>query len=97
MADVAIPGFRKYWTEKLASLNSQCHAITNKYPEAGSIVQQVYIVLNDIEILAGCTPAKVGESPEWTTIVNSARRTEQTFANVWMGSRFLARFTARTQ
>jgi hypothetical protein len=55
----------------LASLNSQCHVITNKYPEAGTVVQQVHKVLNDIEILAGCTPAKVGESSQWTSLVNS--------------------------
>jgi hypothetical protein len=56
----------------MASSNSQCHAITNKYPEADSVVQQVHKVLDDIETLAGCTPAKVGGSPEWTTVVNSA-------------------------
>jgi hypothetical protein len=63
MVDVPVPGFRKYWAQKLASLNPQCHAIMKKYPEAGSVVQ-VHKVLNEIEILAGCTPAKVGESPE---------------------------------
>jgi hypothetical protein len=62
----------------LASLNSQCRAITNKYPEASTVVQQVHKVLNDIESLAGCTPAKVGESSEWTSIVNSE---EQNRAN----------------
>jgi hypothetical protein len=72
MTGVPVPGFRKYWTQKLASLNSQCHAITNKYSEAGSVVQQVHKVLNDVEVLAGYTQAKVGESPKWTTIVNSA-------------------------
>jgi hypothetical protein len=78
MADVPVPGFRKYWTQKLASLNSQCHAIINKYPEAGSVVQ-VHKVLNEIEILAGCTPAKVGENPEWTTIVNSTEENRSNF------------------
>jgi hypothetical protein len=34
----------------------------DKYPEAASVVQQLYKMLNDIEILAGCTPAKVGEA-----------------------------------
>jgi hypothetical protein len=63
MADVPVPGLRKYWTQKLASLNSQCHAIMNKYSEAGSVVQQVHKALNDIEILVGCTQAKVRESP----------------------------------
>jgi hypothetical protein len=56
----------------LASLNFQCHSIMNKYTEAGTAVQQVHKVLNDIEILAGCTPAKVGQSSEWMSIVKSA-------------------------
>jgi hypothetical protein len=64
MADVTEPGFRKYWREKLSSLKSQCRDITNKYPEAASVVQQVYEVLSDIEILAECTPAKMEESSE---------------------------------
>jgi hypothetical protein len=51
----------------------------SKYPEAAYIVQQVYKVLGDIEFLAGCTPAKVGESYEWTSIVNSA---EENRANI---------------
>jgi hypothetical protein len=70
MEGVPISGFRKYWTQKLASLNSQCHAITKKCPEAGSVVQQVHKVLNEIETLTTCTPASVEESPEWTSIVN---------------------------
>jgi hypothetical protein len=44
----------------------------SKYPEAASVVQQVHKFLSDIETLAECTPAKLGESSEWTTIVNSA-------------------------
>jgi hypothetical protein len=66
----------------LAPLNSQYHAIMNKYPQAGTVVQKVYKIIGDIEILAGCTPAKVGES----IIVNNAK--------VWMGNCFLAHFTA---
>jgi hypothetical protein len=60
MADAPVPGFLKYWTQTLASLNSQCRAITNKCPEAGSAVQQVHKALNVIEILAGYPPAEVG-------------------------------------
>jgi hypothetical protein len=72
MADVLVPGFRKYRTQKLASLKSECHAIMKKYPEAISVVQQVYTVFSDNENLAGCTPAKVRESSEWTSTGNSA-------------------------
>lgn len=63
MADVPVSGFRKYKTQTLA--------ITNKFQEAEPIVQ-VHKALNDIEILAGYTGAKVGETSEWTTIVNNA-------------------------
>jgi hypothetical protein len=71
-ADGPVPGFRKYWTQKLASLKYEYHAILSKYPEAASVIQQVYKVLGDIENLAGCTPAEVGESSEWTSTVNTA-------------------------
>jgi hypothetical protein len=67
MADAPIPGFREYWRQKLASLNFERHAVIKKYPEAASVVQ-----LSDIENLAGCTPAKVGENSERVSIVNSA-------------------------
>jgi hypothetical protein len=66
MADTPVLGFRKYWRQKLAFLKSECHVITKKYPEAASVVQQVYKVVS-----AGCTPAEVGESSEWTSVVNS--------------------------
>jgi hypothetical protein len=69
MADVTGMGFRKYWRQKLSLLKSQYHDIMNKYPEVASIVQQVYKVLSDIELLAKCTLAEVGESSEWMTIV----------------------------
>jgi hypothetical protein len=67
-----VPGFWKYWTQKLTSLKSECDTITNKYPRAASVVQQVYTVLSDTENIAGHTPAKVGESSEWTPILNRA-------------------------
>jgi hypothetical protein len=44
------------------SQKSECHAITNKYPEAVSVVQHVYKVLSDTENLAGCTTAEVGKA-----------------------------------
>jgi hypothetical protein len=85
MADVTESGFRKYWRQKLSSRKSQCHDITNNYPEATSVVQQVYKVLSDIEILAKCTPAKVGESSEWTSIVSSVEDNRANFCKILEG------------
>jgi hypothetical protein len=79
MSDITEPRIRKYWRQKLSSLKSQCHDITNKYPEAASVVQQVYKVLSDIEILAKYTPAKVGESSEWTSLVSRAEEKRANF------------------
>jgi hypothetical protein len=53
-------------------MKSECHAITNRYPEAASVLQQVYKALSDIEDLAGCTMAEVGESSEWAFVINRA-------------------------
>jgi hypothetical protein len=97
MADVPVPGFRKYLKKKLESLKSECHAITNKYTEAASVVQQVYKVLSDTETLAGCIPPKVGKSSEETLTVNSAEGNRAHFCKSLYGKPFLAPFTACTQ
>jgi hypothetical protein len=78
-ADITEPGFQKYRRQKLSSSKSQCHDITNKYPETASVALSVYKMLSDIEALAKCTPAKMGESSEWTTIVSSV---EENRANI---------------
>jgi hypothetical protein len=77
-----VPGFQKYWTQNLASLTSECHAIMNKYPEALSVLQKVYKVLSDIENLGRCTLAKVGESSEWTYTVKSMEEKRANFVKV---------------
>jgi hypothetical protein len=96
MADVPVQGFRKYWRQKLASPKSQCLAITNKYPEAASVVRLLN-VLNDIEILAGYAPAKRRESSEWTSIVNRPAENGGNFCKDLDGKPFLALFTACTR
>jgi hypothetical protein len=60
MVYIQVLGFWKYWTQKLASLRSECHAITNKCPEAASVVQQAYRVLCNTKKLDRCTPTKQG-------------------------------------
>jgi hypothetical protein len=85
MADVTEPGFRKYWRQMPSSLKSQCHDITNKNTEAAPAVKQVYKMLSDTEVRAKCTPAKVQESSEWTTIVRSAEENRANFCKILEG------------
>lgn len=54
----------------VAEIRKECHR--EQYAVVPSIIQEVYKVLNDIEILAGGTPAKAREGSDRTTIVNSA-------------------------
>jgi hypothetical protein len=46
--------------------------MTDKYPEAVSVVQQVNKMISDFEILSKLTSARVGGISQWTTIVKSA-------------------------
>jgi hypothetical protein len=43
-----------------------------QYPEADSQLKQLLQVLGDIEGVARHIPASVGESAEWSAIVNAA-------------------------
>jgi hypothetical protein len=51
-------------------------------------------VLSDIEILAKCTPAKVGESSDWTSILSSAEENRTNFCKILEEKQFLALSTA---
>jgi hypothetical protein len=76
MADIPVLAFRKYWTQQLASLKFECHAIMNKYPEEASIAQ-VHKLFSDIEYLAHWPMWRKGV--EWTSIVNSVEENRVTF------------------
>jgi hypothetical protein len=62
--DIPVLGFQKYWAQE-----SEWHAVTNKYTEAASVVQQVYKVLSDTD------PCQMYQLKwdKWTTVVNSAK------------------------
>jgi hypothetical protein len=82
-------GIPKYWGEKLSPLKFQCRAITKKCPETVAVVQ-VHKMLSDIEILVGCTMAKVDKSSEWTTIVNSAEDNRVNFCKFLDGKQLFS-------
>jgi hypothetical protein len=72
MEDVPVPGFQKFWADKQSTLKSEYPALVNKYPDSDALIKQVYKVLRNIEDLAGYTPPVVGESSDWTSVVDSA-------------------------
>jgi hypothetical protein len=48
-------------------------------------MQHLHKVLCDIEALAGCTPATVGESEEWAAVVRSAEDNRENFDKALRG------------
>jgi hypothetical protein len=56
-----------------------------KYPDIYSLMKQAHNVLCDIDNLAQYTPALVGESTEWTCIVNTAEENRASYYKVLTG------------
>jgi hypothetical protein len=67
-----------------------CHHV-QVYQEAGSLVQ-AHKVHSDIEIFVGCKPAKVGESSDMTSIVNSAVENNSNFCEDLDGKPLVSAF-----
>jgi hypothetical protein len=72
MADIPVPGYQSFWTEKRKTLKSEYRNLLEQSPDADAQLKQLFKVLCDIEDVAGYTPASVGESDQWSVIVNVA-------------------------
>jgi hypothetical protein len=79
MAAVPVPGFQKLWTDTQTKLKSEYHALVAKYPDADSLMKQVFKVVCDIENLAGYMPALAGDSREQTSIVKTANENRASY------------------
>jgi hypothetical protein len=79
MADVPVPGYQAFWTEKRVTLKSEYRQLLGQFPDADAQLKQLFKVVCDIEDVAGYTPASVGESQEWSAIVNTADENKQNF------------------
>jgi hypothetical protein len=72
MGDVPVPGYQTFWTNEGSTSKSEYQTLVQQYPDADAQLKQLLKLLGDIEDVAGHTPASVGESAEWTAIVNAA-------------------------
>jgi hypothetical protein len=72
MGDVPVPGCQIFWKNKLSALKSEYQTLVQQYPEADAQLKQLLKVLGDIEGVASHILASVGNSAEWSAIVNAA-------------------------
>jgi hypothetical protein len=92
MADVPVPEYQTLWMNKLSALKSEYQTLVQQYPEADGQLKQLLQVLGDIEDVARHIPASVGESAEWSAIVNAA---EENGASYCKGVRGKPLFSAK--
>jgi hypothetical protein len=85
MADMPVSQSERYWQKEYKSLRDEYRDIVEKYPDAQGIIRQVSRVLSDIVSLAGCTPAYVGESRAWSSIVESTELDRIAFCKALKG------------
>jgi hypothetical protein len=79
MADAPVPGYQAFWAERRAALKSEYQVLIKQHPDADTQYRLLYNTFCIIEEVAGCTPAAVGESAEWTEIVNTAEDNRASF------------------
>jgi hypothetical protein len=72
MGNVPLPGYQIFRANKLSTLKSKYQTLVEHYPEADAQLKQLLNLLGDIEDVAKHILASVGESVEWSTIVNDA-------------------------
>jgi hypothetical protein len=85
MADIPVPGYLAFWTDKRKALKSEYQKLWSQSPDADAQLKQLFKVLCDIEGVAGYTPALVGDSDQWPSIVSTAEENMQNFCKAFSG------------
>jgi hypothetical protein len=86
MADIPMPGYHAFWTDTYNKLKSEYQQLIGQFPDANAHLKQLLKVIRDIEEMARYTPASVGESEQWSTIVSMAEENRQNFCKVLNGN-----------
>jgi hypothetical protein len=83
MADIPVPRYQAFWTD--TRNKSEYQQLIGQFPDADAQLKQLLKVFRDIEEMARCTPASVGESEQWSSIVSTAEENRQNFCKVVNG------------
>jgi uncharacterized protein with NRDE domain len=71
MADGSVPRYKKFWTDKRTSVKADYQLLVAKHSDAEVQLKRLFKILCNNGSMAGYTPAAVGESVEWTSIVST--------------------------
>jgi hypothetical protein len=79
MADIPVPGHQAFWIDKRKALKLEYKKLLNQPPNADVQLKQLFKVLCYIEDVAGYIPASVGDSDQWSSIINTAEENRKNF------------------
>jgi hypothetical protein len=96
MSDIPVLGYQAFCIYKRKVLKSEYKRLLSKFPDAGAQLKQLFKVFCDIEDVSGYTPASVGDSDQWSFIVNTAEE-KKTSAKPSVGRLCTVPCMARTQ
>jgi hypothetical protein len=85
VADIPVPGYQAFWTDKRKALKAEYKRLLSQSPDADAQLKQLFKVLYDIEDVVGYTPASVGDSDQWSSIVNAAEENRRNFCKALDG------------
>jgi hypothetical protein len=100
MADVPGSGYQSFWKNTFSALKSEYHSLIGQFPDADAQLKKLFNVLGDIEGVAAYTPASVGNSEQWSAIVNSAENRQnlcKTLSGKTLYSALYATYTVTLQ
>jgi hypothetical protein len=80
-----MPGYQAFWADKLVKLKSEYRQLLGQFPDAEAQLNLLLKEVCDIEDVAGYTPASVGETEQWSSIVNMAEENRQNFCKALNG------------
>jgi hypothetical protein len=85
MADIPVPGCQAFWTDTCNKLKLEYQQLIGQFPDTDTQLKQLFKVICDIEEMARYTPALVGESEQWSSIVSMVEENRQNFCKVLNG------------
>jgi hypothetical protein len=85
MAEVPVPGYQSFWTNTRSALKSEYHSLIGQFPDEDAQLKKLFNVLGDTEGVAAFTPVSVGNSEQWSAIVNSAEENRQNLCKALSG------------
>jgi hypothetical protein len=87
MADIPVPGYQAFWTDTCNKLKSEFQQLIGQFSDADAQLKQLFKVIRHIEKMARYTPASVGESEQWSSIVSTEEENLKNFCKFLNGNK----------